>query len=179
MTIRIETERLVLRPMQKEDVDAHIAMMGEEKVAAYLTPDGKTRSYADEWRAVASYIGHWAIRGYGFFSVLEKSSGAWVGRVGPWQPGGWPGLECGWSISSAHWGKGYAPEAAIASIKWIFKEFPDLPRIISVIEPTNQNSQAVAQKVGEMKTDETFQYGSHLLEVWAAERNAWLDRFGA
>ena len=82
------------------------------------------------------------------FSVDEKKTGDWVGRVGPWKPEGWPSLECGWAIAKDHWGKGYAPEAAIASVNWIFETFPDLPRIISLIDPGNANSQAVARKIG-------------------------------
>ncbi len=177
MKIRIETDRLILRPFAAEDAEDHIAMMQDEKTASFLTPDGKPRPYSDEWRAAASYIGHWAIRGYGFFSVDEKETGDWVGRVGPWQPGGWPGLECGWSIVSSRWGKGYAPEAAIAAIRWTFDQFPDLPRIISVIDPDNANSQAVARKIGEDKTDEIFEFWGHRLDVWAADRAAWLERF--
>lgn len=178
MTISIETKRLCLRPFSKDDVEAHIAMMQDEKTASFLTPDGKPRAYGDEWRAAASYIGHWSIRGYGFFSVIEKETGDWVGRVGPWEPGGWPGLECGWSIISSRWGKGYAPEASIAAINWTFNQFPDLPRIISVIDPGNSNSQAVARKVGEEKTDEIFEFWTHRLDVWAADRKPWLEKFG-
>lgn len=177
MTIRIETERLILRPFEVKDVEDHIAMMQDEKTASFLTPDGKPRAYGDEWRAAAMLIGHWAIRGYGFFSVDEKETGDWVGRVGPWQPGGWPGLECGWSIVPSRWGKGYAPEAAIASVRWTFDRFPDLTRIISVIDPGNANSQTVARKIGEEKTDGVFEFWGHKLDVWAADRDAWLTAF--
>ncbi|WDI32990.1 GNAT family N-acetyltransferase [Hyphococcus flavus] len=178
MTIEIETERLVLRPMAAEDVENHIVMMQDPAVAASLTPDQKPRSRAEEWRAAASILGHWQIRGYGWFSVFEKKTGNWAGRVGPWYPEGWPGLECGWAVKSEHWGKGYAPEAAIATIRWTFDQFPDLPRIVSVIDPENSNSQAVAEKVGETKSGEIFEYWSFKLDVWAADRAAWLDRFG-
>ena len=177
MTIRIETDRLILRPMEPADADAHIDMMGEQKIADFLTTNKIAESRADRWRQYASYLGHWQIRGFGFFSVLEKESGDWVGRVGPWMPEGWPGLECGWAISSAHWGKGYAPEAAIASIKWTFDQYPDLARIISVIDEGNKNSQAVAKKIGEEMTDEIFELWDYKLNVWAAPREAWLERF--
>lgn len=179
MTIRMETDRLILRPMTPEDVEPHIAMMRDEKTAAFLTPEGKPRGRDEEWRAVASMLGHWQIRGFGFFSVTEKETGEWVGRVGPWMPDGWPGLECGWSIVSSRWGKGYASEAAIAAIGWTFDRFPDLARIISVIDPGNANSQAVAKKVGEAPTGEIFQFGKFTLDVWAAQRAPWLSRFGS
>lgn len=178
MSITIETERLILRPLSAADADAHIDMMGDERVAKFLTPDQKPQLRADRWRGFAALLGHWEIRGFGFFAVIEKESGDWVGRVGPWMPEGWPGLECGWSIAPAHWGKGYAPEAAIASIKWIFEKFPDLGRIISVIDSPNVNSQAVARKIGEQKSGEVFEFWGFHLDVWAADRAEWLKRFG-
>lgn len=178
MTVHIETGRLVLRPFAPEDVEAHCDMMADPRVAETLTPDGRPRSRAEEWRAAASIIGHWAIREYGFFSVIEKQSGAWIGRVGPWMPEGWPGLECGWTIARPYWGMGYAPEAAIASICWTFEKFPALERIISVIAPENVKSQAVARKLGEENTGEPFCFLDYRLEIWAADRERWLERFG-
>ncbi len=178
MTIRIETERLILRPLAPEDCEPHMAMMADPKTAVFLSPTGQPQSRSDRWRQFASYLGHWSMRGFGWFSVEDKSTGDWCGRVGPWMPEGWPGLECGWSIASAHWGKGYAPEAAIAAINWTFDQFPDLPRIISVIDPANSNSQAVAVKIGETKTGEIFPYLDYKLDVWAAERKEWLRQYG-
>ncbi len=178
MSIRIETERLVLRRLAPGDCDAHIAMMQEPLVAASLAPEGKPQPRPDLWRQFASYLGHWEIRGFGWFSVEEKASGDWIGRVGPWMPEGWPGLECGWTIHPAYWGQGYAPEAAIGAINWTFHQFPELPRIISSIDPSNANSQAVAAKIGETKTGEVFEFAGYKLDIWAAERQAWLSRFG-
>ena len=178
MTIRIETERLLLRPLAPEDCEAHIAMMLDPAVAAMLSPTGGPQPRHDLWRQFASYLGHWDIRGFGWFSVAAKRRGAWVGRVGPWMPEGWPGLECGWSIARPYWGQGYAPEAAVAAIKWTFDQFPELPRIISVIAPANANSQAVARKVGEENTGEPFELWGLKLDIWAAERGTWLARFG-
>ena len=36
------------------------------------------------------------------FSVFEKDSGRWIGRLGPWEPHGWPGKEVGWGIVPMH-----------------------------------------------------------------------------
>lgn len=175
----IETERLLLRRMTPDDVEPYCAMMAREEVARFLTSDQKPQPYATAWRAFASMLGHWEIRGFGMFSMIEKASGDWVGRTGPWMPAGWPGLECGWGVAPGHWGKGYAPEAAIASIRWLFEKFADLDRVISVIDPSNVNSQAVALKVGETETDEEFLFDGKLrLKVWAASRDEWMPRFG-
>lgn len=174
----IETERLKLRRPTASDAEFYCAMMADPDVARFLTPDGKPQSRADAWRGFATWIGHWEIRGFGFFTLEDKATGAPVGRVGPWRPEGWPGLECGWTIARPYWGKGYAPEAAIAAVNWTFDQFPDLPRIISLIDPENANSQTVARKIGEEDSGEVFEFWELKLDVWAAERSQWLSRFG-
>lgn len=179
MALTLETDRLILRPLHPDDFEAHAAMMADPRVARFLALGGQVPSRESMWRAFATMLGHWTIRGYGFFAIVEKASGAFVGRAGPWMPEGWPGLECGWGVDAAHWGKGYAPEAAIAAIRWIFAANPQLPRIISLIDPVNENSQAVARKVGERLTGEKFQHevaGS--LDIWACPRDEWLNLFG-
>ncbi len=179
MALELVTDRLVLRPLAPSDFESHAAMMAEARVARFLALGGKAPSRETVWRSFASMLGHWSMRGFGFFSVFERAGGQWIGRVGPWMPEGWPALECGWGVDARHWGKGYAGEAAIASIRWIFAEYPDLPRIISLIDPANENSQAVARKIGEVRTGEKFDHevaGS--LDIWAAPRDEWLARFG-
>lgn len=178
MTIELTTDRLILRPFAGADVDRHAEMMLDPDLARFLTESGQAQSREEEWRGALSFIGHWAVRGYGFFSVFERESGDWVGRVGPWNPEGWPGLEVGWAIRRPSWGRGYAPEAAVASMRWVFERQPALERILSLVAPDNTNSAAVARKVGEVKTGEIFHYGDTDIDIWAAERSAWLKRFG-
>jgi len=178
VTTKLHTQRLFLRPMQAEDVDAHIDMMRDQRLANFLTENQTIRDRDVEWRMAASILGHWQIRGFGFFSVFEKSSGKWIGRVGPWQPEGWPGLEVGWAIHGDYWGKGYAPEAALATMKWTFEQFENLPRIISVIDSNNKNSQMVAQKVGETNSGEKFNLWNFVLDIWSVEREDWYAQFG-
>jgi RimJ/RimL family protein N-acetyltransferase len=99
------------------------------------------------WRNMAAIIGHWEIRGYGFFSVESKATGEWIGRVGPWNPEGWPEPEIGWTISPDHWGKGYATEAAQVSLRYAF-DVLGWKRVIHVILTGNERSIAVAERLG-------------------------------
>lgn len=46
------------------------------------------------------------------FSVIEKKTARWIGRLGPWQPEGWPGSEVGWDLHPDAWGQGYAVAGA-------------------------------------------------------------------
>jgi RimJ/RimL family protein N-acetyltransferase len=130
----IETERLKLRQWCGADVAANTAMLSDPGTARYITVDGKpiTTELAG-WRNAAVIAGHWALHGVGMFVVEEKSSGKYVGRVGPWFPPGWPGFEVGWGIARAFRGKGYASEAARASIDWSFATF-ELDQIMHVID---------------------------------------------
>ena len=112
------------------------------------------------------------------FSVIEKSSGRWVGRVGPWYPDGWPGTEIGWGIVSDCWGRGYATEAAIAAIDWVF-DVLGWSEVIHVIDIDNAASQAVARKLGSRKRGPArlpAPYESTLVDIWGQTREEWRAR---
>ena len=116
--------------------------------ARFITADGKpiTDAFVG-WRNAAIMAGHWALHGVGMFVVEEKQTGRFAGRVGPWLPPGWPGFEVGWGIASEFRGKGYAVEAARASIDWSFATF-EIDQIIHCIDRENTASQAVARRLG-------------------------------
>jgi len=144
--MRIETERLILRDIDPErDFEDWARTMGDERTVRYT--EGRVLDRSRSWRHMAATIGHWQIRGYGFFSVEEKASGEWVGRVGPFFPEGWPAPEIGWTISPDHWNKGYATEAARAALDYVFNTL-EWSRVIHVIIQGNERSIAVAEKIG-------------------------------
>ncbi|MFD0540845.1 GNAT family N-acetyltransferase [Actinomadura luteofluorescens] len=70
-----------------------------------------------------------------------------VRRARPWQPHGFPGLGVGWCLAREHWGKGYATEAARASLDYCLREL-GAEEVISVILPGNSPSIAVAERIG-------------------------------
>ena len=82
------------------------------------------------------------------FAVVERGSGQLAGRIGPWQPEGWPDFEVGWSLRRNYWGRGYATEAVKACITYSFEKLGK-PHLISVIHPDNHRSIRVAERVGE------------------------------
>jgi RimJ/RimL family protein N-acetyltransferase len=145
MTI-IKTERLILRPIDPErDFAGWARAMGDAETVRYL--GGKPMDEANAWRNMAMVMGHWQIRGYGFFSLEDRASGEWVGRVGPWNPHGWPQPEVGWTISPDHLRKGYAMEAGRASIDYAFGEL-GWKSVVHVILEGNEASIGVAEKLG-------------------------------
>lgn len=168
----IETERLRLRPWQGGDTAPYTAMLSDPGTARFITVDGKP--VVDEmigWRHAVVMAGHWVLHGAGMFVVEEKSSGRFAGRVGPWKPPGWPGFEVGWGIAKEFRGKGYAVEAAQASIDWSFATF-DIDMIVHCIDCENAGSQGVARRLGAKKEREIELFG-HAADVWVTERQTW------
>ena len=113
----LETERLILRPPVEADLDGWAALHADEDSARFI---GGPLERAAAWRAMAAMTGSWWLRGLGMFSVVEKATGRWIGRLGPWQPEGWPGTEVGWGLRREAWGRGFATEGAAAAIDWAF-----------------------------------------------------------
>jgi RimJ/RimL family protein N-acetyltransferase len=171
----IETERLLLRPWRSDDIALNTAMLSDAETARYITPDGKAVTTAlSGWRNAAVIAGHWALHGFGMFAVEEKSSGDYVGRVGPWSPPDWPGLEVGWGIARAARGRGYAVEAARASIDWTFATF-EVDEIVHCIEASNTASQAVARRLGASREREADVFGK-LTDIWVTSRTSWVGQ---
>lgn len=123
-------------------------MHAEPESMRYL---GGVTSWQSSWRMMAAIAGSWSLLGFGMFSVIERRSEQWIGRVGPWRPGGssgdWPGNEVGWGILEGSRGLGYAREAAVASIDWAFDTLGWL-EVIHCIEPSNTNSIKLAERLG-------------------------------
>ena len=84
-------------------------------------------------------VGHWQLKGNGMWAVEERSTGELVGRIGLFNPEGWPGFELGWVLGTAYWKRGYATEGARRV----------LDRVISLIYPANAASIRVAERIGE------------------------------
>ena len=171
----IETERLILREWRESDIEPNTAMLADPASGRFITSDGNpvTDAFVG-WRNAAVMAGPWALHGFGLFVVGERESGRYVGRVGPWLPPGWPGFEIGWGIASGFRGKGYAVEAASASIDWAFARF-EIDRIIHCIDRENVASRNVARRLGAIIEGEFDLFG-HLADIWVTRREAWTAR---
>lgn len=174
-TLVLETPRLLLRPTRREDFDAWAAYVADEPSARFL---GGPQSRTVAWRSFLTMAGAWAIQGYAMFSVLDRATGRWLGRVGPWFPEGWPGTEVGWGIVRDCWGLGYAGEAAAAAIDWAFDTL-EWTEVIHVIDVDNGASQAVARKLGARnrgggRLPAPFETAN--VEIWGQSRSEWRAR---
>ena len=168
----LETERLILRPPRQDDLDGWEELLGDEEAARFI---GGVRARPEAWRAMMTMAGSWALLGFAMFSVIEKASGRWIGRIGPWQPEGWPGTEVGWGIRREYWGRGYAVEGSIASIDWAFEKL-GWTEVIHTIAPENLNSQALARRLGSTRLGSTYlpaPFAHMAVDVWGQSRAQW------
>lgn len=170
--LEIETERLVLRPPIAADLDEWAANMADEEAMRHL---GGPSSRPVAWRNLAATTGSWVLSGYSMFSVIEKSSARWVGRLGPWRPEGWPGREIGWGIARGAWGKGYAREGVTAAIDWAFDHLA-WPDILHCIEPANGASIGLARRLGSeyIGTGRLPEPLNTEVEIYGQTREQWM-----
>jgi RimJ/RimL family protein N-acetyltransferase len=146
----LETDRLLLRPYEKDDYESYLAMV------AHPEPNVRwrqTMSAEDAWHRLVRYVGHWTLFGYGNFAVLDRLSGAYLGETGFWDArrGMGDGYddydETGWSIVSQWHGRGIAFEAADAAHRW-YSDAVGQRRTVCMTDPANVPSIRLARKLG-------------------------------
>jgi RimJ/RimL family protein N-acetyltransferase len=171
----LETERLLLREWHGSDFDAYAEICSDSEVMRYL--GGKPFTRLEAWRQMAFLIGHWHLRGFGHWAVEEKESGRLIGRMGFLDPEGWPGFEIGWTLGRASWGKGYATEGARVALEYAFTEM-DREHVISLIQPANLPSIAVAERLGETYEGETTLMDIPV-SIYGISRERWRELAGS
>jgi len=147
----LQTERLILRGHMAEDFPAYARMWAHPDVTRFIS--GAPLSEEDAWAKFMRAFGHWALMGYGFWSVHEKAGGLRVGETGFLnvkriiEPSleGIP--EVGWAFDKPAHGKGYATEAVRAVLAWGETRFGKR-RFVCIIAPDNAASLNVAAKTG-------------------------------
>lgn len=142
----LATPRLLMRGFRDSDIDAYAAMMADLEVARYIG-DGNTLTRPDAWRQMAMFSGHWVLRGFGIWAVEERATGNFLGRIGFWEPQGWPGFELAYTLARPFWGRGFAREAGAAALAY-GRETLGKTDIISLIRPANTPSIRVAEALG-------------------------------
>ena len=171
----LETERLLLRPPCAEDFDAWTGLMADPDASRFI---GGPQPRSVAWRGMCTVTGAWVVRGFSMFSFIEKASGRWIGRGGPWEPEGWPGKEVGWALDRSAWGQGYATEAAIRCMDWVFDEL-GWSEVVHSIEPSNAASIRVALRLGSRRLGAArlpAPYESATVDLYGQERAAWRNR---
>ncbi|GER01553.1 N-acetyltransferase [Iodidimonas gelatinilytica] len=146
----IETGRLILRLHQLEDFEDECALWADDRVVRHIGPPA---SQEECWGRLLRYIGHWALLGFGFWAVIEKRTGRFVGEVGfmdfkrQIDPPLGDVPEMGWALIPEAQGQGYASEAVAAAQNWADAHFRSR-RAVCLIHPDNRASLRVAEKAG-------------------------------
>ncbi len=155
----LETDRLLLRAFQASDFQYFETCFSDPETAKFI---GGVKNREQAWRLLASYIGHWQMKGYGQMAVVEKSTKRFLGCAGLWDSDPWPELELGyWFLKEMH-GQGFATEAAKAVKAFAFSKL-QVPTLVSYIHPENTPSMNLATRLGGVneKTIDLLDFGPH------------------
>jgi len=140
----LDTPRLQLRPWTLADAAPFARFYADATQARFV---GGQKDEEMAWRHLALLVGHWQLKGYGYWAVEERASGLLAGCVGLWQSPAWPEMELGYWIMPEHQGQGFAVEAGRASIDFA-RTVLQAPSLVSYIDPANQASIRVASALG-------------------------------
>ena len=145
--VSITTARLLLRPWRASDLEPFARMNADLRVMEWFprtldTQESAAMAAAIDWRMSA--------QGWGLWAVEVPGVAEFIGLVGL-DPAdetlGYPAVEVGWRLAAEHWGHGYAPEAAIASLAYGFDTLA-LEEIVSFTAVGNAKSRRVMEKIG-------------------------------
>lgn len=126
-------------------------MWADPTVTRYIGGMPSTR--AQSWMRLVTYGGLWRMLGYGYWAIVERAGGAYVGDVGfadfrrEIEPSIEGVPEAGWVLDRAFHARGYASEAIASALRWA-DEHLDVPRTVCIIAPENAASIRVAEKAG-------------------------------
>ena len=158
----VETERLRLRGWREDDLEMIAAIYADEETARFI---GGTKPRWQAWRSLAAYIGHWQLRGFGFWAVENKLDKQTMGFCGLWAPEGWPENEVGYGLLPQSQGKGLITEAAIASLKYAYHSL-NWKTAISFIDARNTASVKIVERIGATKEGTGLLFDEIAADIW-------------
>jgi RimJ/RimL family protein N-acetyltransferase len=179
-SVVLETSRLVLRTYREADLEPFAALNADPEVYRTLGDEPLSRDHSDEIAAWAQDVHE--SEGIGLLAVERRVDGAFVGMCGLHHQESFPDeVEVAWRLARAHWGQGYATEAATA---WLDHGFDalGLPQVISTTDRDNDRSLAVMRRLGM-----EFRYATRMVDdgqtfdavVYAVTAQRWRARRAA
>ena len=173
MSLLIETDRLLMRPLTEADLPQLARLRSDEEVARYL---GGVAAPDVVERRLRFYLDCHERYGYGMSATLSKADGRFLGWSGlqPLEDSG--ETEVGYAFDKPYWGRGYATEAAHAWLRYGFEQ-KGLKRIVAVAAPENAASRHVMEKLGMKFERMVWHYGSECV-LYAITRERFVPRAG-
>ena len=141
----LATERLLLPPLTREHTPQLIDLYSDPEVARYVGGDSLTPPRVAE--QVGRLADEWHDRGYGQSAVIDRATGAFLGRVGLHFWPDWNEIELGYVLAASAQRRGLAAEASRAWIDWA-RAAPGIDSLTTVIDPRNAPSIALALRLG-------------------------------
>lgn len=163
-TTILETERLLLRRMTLDDLDALWALYADRAVSHYVYGDNMTYAETQEELEWILSVSDGQNR-LGLWATVYKPTGEFIGRCGllSWTIDERPEVEVAYMLAQAYWGQGLGTEVGQALVAYGFEQL-QLSRLICLIKATNQASINVARKLGmRFEKEVKIEEGSALL----------------
>jgi RimJ/RimL family protein N-acetyltransferase len=168
LDVSLEDEKVLLRQWAPTDVEFYVDHLGNEATAQYL---GGILERQQAWRHLASVIGHWSLRGFGPYAVVDSRSQQLQGCAGVWEPDGWPCREFVFWFTAAAYDSSHALSAARLVLEAMRSSFND-EVITGFIHPSNGAALRLAGELGATLHEEArlFNYGPHIRVSYAGSR---------
>lgn len=165
MTLPLVTARLTVRALTAGDLDALAVVYADPKVL-WWEPAPYSREQTGE--ALERTLARYRDDGLAEYGVVLRSSSELIGVCGPvyQEVEGRRLPELGWRLRSDRWGNGYATEAARAVVDHL--RSLGVPRVYSLITPTNERSQGVARRLG-MRIEREVVWAEMPHDLWALD----------
>jgi len=142
----LTTKRLKLRHFRKEDIEIYAEIMGDNEIGKWF-PKGIGYTHEEAQASLDNILSHWKKYGFGLWAITRKENPILIGRCGLNYISETSEVEIDFVLASRYWRKGYATEAAKASLYYGFKIL-FLDRIIALAKPENNASLRVIRKIG-------------------------------
>lgn len=178
----LETERLLLRRFTEDDVDLLVELDNDAEVMRFVTggvPTPREQMIGDVLPAMLGYYKRYD--GYGYFAVIEKATGEFVGwfQFRPPDESAPDVVELGYRLKKSSWGKGYATEGSRALIDKGFAEL-GMRRVLANAMTINTASRRVMEKAGLRYVRTFFEEWPYRIEgdehgdvEYALDRDEW------
>jgi ribosomal-protein-alanine N-acetyltransferase len=169
------TERLMIRSPQEKDLEPITALWTDPDVTRYIGGPRDGDMVADSFRQYISdpqalLQEEWEL----WWSIIDQSSGQFIGlnAILEKEVEGETVFDLGYFLLPSFWGQGYATEASRRVVAYAFEEL-NLPSLVAIIDPRNQTSQSVAQKLGMQLERETLRSDGVIRRVYRLEQSDW------
>jgi len=170
-----ETDRLTLRAFRTEDAPALTGILQQKDVLKYF-PGDTVPSVERSERFITNQLESWAVKGYAWWAVEDRETGALLGWSGLQYLSETDETEIGYLLHKNFWGRGLATEGARVGIRFGFETI-GLEEVIALAHPENVASRRVMEKMG-MSFDREAEYFDMTVARYVLRRDAYRRRAG-